>query len=201
MATREVISVQLNDGRKVDFGLKQKMKGDLLIPGIDGYNGPVAVRFDYISGETRTFPVPEQHRDYSSAHGYKQKLADWVAGLKDNDGNPADADDVLLNMEELHTRLSGSPDWNATPTGGGGTGGTIVLKAFMELTGKTLVDAKAVIEAKLKATEGLTRQALYASLRKTEQLKPIIAKLEAERDSKRKNVPDGVSLLAELTSA
>lgn len=204
MAT-ESQAVKMSDGRSVDFPPRRKMQKEVVIE-----NGVVNVRFDFVTGETRSFPVPSQHMLYAAGHGYSQKLGDWVAGLKDGDGGPADADDMLLEIEQLNERLSSSEDWNWAATGGSAGGGTIIIKALMEASsGKTIDQIKDAINEKLAKAEAaaaasgnkssLTRHGLYASLRASVKLQPIIQRLEAEKMAKRKHLVDSDQLLEELT--
>lgn len=193
----EYVKVKMQDGREVDFPTKRKLISSILLENSDVY-----VQIDYVNGETRKYQVPPQHLLYAAGHGYKQKLQDWVAGLKDESGNPADPDDVVLEIDQLHDRLVGSEDWNTVSEGGGAGGGSIIIKAVMEHTGKTLDQVKAWLNDKLAAAEAagqkLTRQALYASLRGSAKLKPIIDRLEAEKNAKRKDVFDADAHLSEL---
>lgn len=197
-AKPEVRTVTMTDGRKVDFAGKRKMLKEIVVDGKS-----VAVRFDWDSGETRVFPVPPQHLLYSAGHGYAQKLGDSVAGLKDNDGQPADADDQLLEIEQLHERLNGSEDWKVTAEGGSAGGGSVIIQAIAESTGKTVDQVKQFISAKLTEAEAkgqtLTKQALYASFRNSEKLRPIIRRLEDEKASKRKHLINADDMLNEIT--
>ena len=183
MAAEEKVveTVGMTDGRKVDFAGKRKMLKDIVVEG----NG-VSVRFDFRSGETRTFAVPKQHLLYSAGHGYAQKLGDTVAGLKDDQGNPADEDDMLLEIEGLHEKLA-SGDWNSVRSGGGFAGMSVLAKALVELTKKSAEDIKAFLKGRTMAEK--------QALRNSEKLSPIIAKLEANKVKKASKV-DTEALLA-----
>ena len=193
----EIRTVTMKDGRKVDFAGKRKMLKEIIVDGKE-----VGVRFDWDSGETRVFKVPPQHLLYSAGHGYAQKLGDSVAGLRDNEGNPADADDQLLEIEQLHERLAGSEDWKIMAEGGTAGGGSVIIQAISEATGKTADQVKQFISEKLQAAEArgqaLTKQALYASFRNSEKLRPIIRRLEDEKASKRKNLVNTDDMLNEI---
>lgn len=178
--------VEMVDGRSVEFAGKRRM----LKENIFSDDGAPGVRFDFRNGQTLTAWVPEQHRAYSAAHGYGQKLGDEVAGAKDEAGNPVSEEDMYLAIEALHDRLVDSADWNKVRTGEGGVGGAaVVLRAVMEVSGKPLTEVKALLDRKLAEYEArgqkLTRAALYASLRNpTSRTGQVIERMEREKRAK-----------------
>lgn len=194
----EVTSVTMEDGRVVDFTGKRTMLKEIICE-----NGVVFVRFDFKNGQTLKAEVPEQHRLYAAGHGYAQKLGDEVAGAKDKDGQPMSDEDKYLAVEALHQRLAGSDDWNKVAEGGGSvSGASVVLKAIMEVSGKTLAEVKEFIEKKLAAAEAsgqkLTRQALYASFRNpSSKTGQVIERLERDKAAKTPAV-DADALMSEL---
>lgn len=196
----EVEVVQMEDGRRISFSGKRSMLKEILV---DHEAGTAAVRFDFRNGQTLTAQVPDQHLFYSAAHGYAQKLGDEVAGMKAEDGTPASDEDKILAIEALHARLAGSQDWNKVAEGGGGvSGASVVLKAIMEVSGKTLDEVKAFIEKKLADAEAggqkLTRAALYASFRNpASKTGGVIARMESEKKSKAPAV-DADALMDEM---
>lgn len=181
---KQVETVAMSDGRKVEFAGKRKMLKEVVVA-----DGKVSVRFDWRNGNTVTFPVPDQHILYAAGHGYAQKLGDTVAGLKDEHGNAASEDDMQLEVEGLAERLA-KGDWNAVREGGGFAGLSILAKALVELTGKTKDEIKAFLADKSAAEK--------QALRKSSRLAPIIARLEGERDAKAAKV-DTEGLLAQLS--
>jgi len=196
----EVVAVEMEDGRTVEFSGKRGMLKEIVL---DEQAGTASVRFDFRNGQTLTAQVPQQHLLYAAAHGYAQKLGDEVAGMKGEDNAPASDEDKVLAIDALHSRLQSSDDWNKVSEGGGGvSGASVVLKAIMEVSGKTLLDVKAFIEKKLAdaAAKGqkLTRAALYASFRNpTSKTGVVIARLEAEKKVKAPAV-DADELMGEL---
>lgn len=180
----ESVLVSMNDGRKVEFVGKRKM----LKEGFED-NGQLAVRFDFANGETRTFQIPPSLYGLCALHGASQKIGDEAAGEKN-------VDDMLAAVENIMARLTGPEGWRAKAESGGFAGAGVVVRALMEAGNKTREEVNAWIEAKLKATEGLTRAKLYASLRATERLRPIIQRLEEE--SNKKNAAVGAELLSDL---
>jgi len=185
-----VETVQMEDGRTVTFTGKARMNKEIIIQ-----DSRAAVRFDFKNGQTLLAGVPEQHMLYAAAHGYSQKLGDDVAGAKDDKGQPISDEDRFLAVEALHNFLSGSMDWNKVRSGTGGdsvSGASIVLKALVEVSGKTLAEVKANIEKRLSANEARwaaggsvgpkpTRRGLYALLRQPDSaIGKVITRLEAE---------------------
>ena len=197
-AAPEVVVVEMEDGRKVEFTGKRSMLKEIILA-----DESVSVRFDFRNGQTLTAQVPKQHELYAAGHGYAQKLGDEVAGAKGEDGQPISDEDKFLAIEALHNRLAESSDWNKTAEGGGSvSGASVVLKAIMEVSGKTLAEVKAFIEKKLANAEAsgqkLTRQALYASFRNpTSKTGVVIARLEADKKVKAPAV-DADELMEEI---
>lgn len=196
----EVANVTMADGRVVAFAGKRRMIKDILT---DQAAGTVAVRFDFRNGQTLTAVIPQHHVLYAAGHGYSQKLGDEVAGAKNEDGTPASEEDMYLAVEALHQRLNESTDWNRVKSGEESvSGASIVLKAIMEVSGKSLAEVKAFIEKKLtdaaERGQKLTRAALYASFRNpTSKTGEVIARLEKEKLAKAPAV-DADALMSEL---
>ena len=172
-----VTTISLRDGRKVDFAGKRKMLKDIIVDG-----SKVSVRFDFRNGETLLIPIPDQHLLYSAGHGYAQKLGDQCAGLED-------VDDMVLEVDDLATRLASGP-WTMQREGGGFGGTSVLLRALVELTSKTVEQVKEFLSGKSQAE----KMALRASAR----VKPIVDRLEAEKASKGAKV-DTDALLAQLS--
>lgn len=198
-AAPEVVAVTMEDGRVVEFTGKRSMLKEIVV----GDNS-VSVRFDFRNGQSLTAVVPAQHELYAAGHGYAQKLGDEVAGAKDEAGNPISDEDKYLAIEALHNRLNDSNDWNKVAEGGGGSvsGASVVLKAIMEVSGKSLADVKAFIEKKLADAEArgqkLSRQALYASFRNpTSKTGQVIERLEKDKKQKAPAI-DADELMAEM---
>ena len=191
----DVQAIKMEDGRTVEFAGKRKMLKEIVIDGIQ-----VGTRFDFSNGQTLMSWVPKHHAQYSAGHGWGQKLGDYVAGAKDDQGNPVDVDDMYLLVCELNDRLqTEGSEWRAVAEGTGVGGGSIIIKAMVEATSKTAAEIKAYLDAQIAGAEAkgqkLTRQALYSSLRAAAKLKPIIQRLEDEKAAKRKHLVSGDALL------
>lgn len=175
--------ITMKDGRKVSFSGKQRMKKDTWIE-----NGELHTRFDFIHGETYTYVLPKALYALFALHGASQKLGDSASDCKT-------PEDMYEAVSTTGDRLKSEDDWNAKREGGGFGGAHVIVRALMELKNRTREQVQAWIEGKLESTEGLSRKKLYDSLRATEALKPIIARLEAESTSKNKQL--GEDLLAD----
>lgn len=183
----EVTSVTLTDGRTVDFVGKRQMLKEY---GVDA-SGNVFARFDFRNGETRQLILAAALLATAAGHGVVQKVGDSAAGEKK-------VEDMVLAVEETIKQLEAG-EWNVKREGGGFSGAGVVVRALCESTGKTPEQVKAFIDKKIADT-GATRQAIYSSLRLSEKLKPIIARLEAESASKESKI-DADAALAELETA
>jgi hypothetical protein len=187
---REVDKIQMTDGRIVEFvsGSKQKMLKDALVVLPDGSTVPVdeatdeqvqggklAIRLDFRNGSTRTYPLNEALFHRFAAHGGLQKYGDHLAGgVKNDDGSPSeDLDDWAAATDALHDRIM-SGDWSKGREGGVG-GISILIKALMEYTGRTVEE----VRNHIKDWTPKDRRAM----RVDPEIKPIIDRLESEKDA------------------
>jgi hypothetical protein len=179
MATEtQIDSVAMQDGRVVDFSGKQRCKADTY-ENEQGLN----VQLDFRNGETRIFRMRPEMVNQFALHGAKQKLVDEMAGVKD-------LDDAILAVDELVERLDNG-EWAQKRQAGEGIAGTsVLLRALVAFTGKSVADVK----AKLKGMSQTEKMAMRANAK----LKPIIDQMEAEKSNK-SNV-DTDSLLDEIAA-
>lgn len=179
-AKPEIESVKMDDGRVTDFVGKRVLVKE---SAYDKDKGIVQVRLDFRNGETRLFSTSDLELIFrAAAHGFEQKLGDETAGVDD-------LDDKILAIDDLIERL-GKGEWTQKREANSLAGASVLLKALVELTGKTREKIKAFLEGKSAAEK--------AALRASAQLKPIIAKLEAEKAAKSKTKVDTDALLGEL---
>lgn len=169
--------IDMSDGRKVEFPGKRKLLKETLIDG-----SKVAVRLDFRNGETRLFTVPDQLLLKAAGHGMEQKLGDETAGEDD-------VDDMVLAVDELISHLSTTGDWSRAKAAGGMSGTSVLLKALVELSGKTADAVKAFLTGKSQAEK--------VALRNSPKLKPIVERIEQEKLAKAAKV-DTEALLSEL---
>lgn len=174
--SKEVETVTMSDGRQVDFVGKRKLLKESIIDG-----NSVAVRLDFRNGETRMFNLPSELLYRFAAHGAEQKLGDETAGEED-------VDDMVLAVDDLIERLN-KGEWSMKREGGGMAGTSVLLRALMELSGKTVEQVKEFLKP--------LSQADKLALRNSPKVKPIVDRLEAEKVSKASKV-DTNALLAGL---
>lgn len=167
-ADTNVESVQMTDGRSLDFVGKRRM----LKTSWSNDEGTF-VRLDFRNGETRTIQLPESLIRKFAEHGAEQKYGDATAGIKD------DIDDMILEVDDLNDRIQ-KGEWTTQREGGGMSGTSVLLRALVEFSGKPVEDLKAFLKGKSQ-TEKM-------ALRASSKLKPIIDRLEAEKASKASHV-------------
>lgn len=168
----EVEVVVMGDGRKVDFTGKSRIQKESFLTA----EGKVQVRLDFRNGETRLFTVPDALLLKFAAHGALQKLGDEAAGVKD-------MDDAVLAIDNLVDRLY-EGEWNIQSDKSGLAGASILLKAMVEVTGKTVDEIKTFLKSK-SAAEKL-------ALRQNARIKPTVDRLEAEKAARAKTKGDKI---------
>jgi hypothetical protein len=179
----EYVKVKMEDGREIEFPAKRKVLKE--VETTEGQTPTVVM--DFRNGKTIRFQVPPELMVQAAGHGIAQKLGDETAGEED-------VDDMYLAVESLAKRLSKRNDdgsfagqWNVPREGGSFAGTSMLIKALMELQGKTVEQVKTFLEGKSQADK--------LALRAHPKVKAIIDRLEAERVTK--NV-DTDKLLGEL---
>lgn len=161
---REIETVSMSDGRKVDFVGKRKLLKETTIE-----NGEVSVRLDFRNGETRTFTIPESLLLKFAGHGAEQKLGDETAGVDD-------VDDMVLGIDELISRLE-KGEWSTKREGSSGVAGTsVLLRALVEFSGKTVDQMREWLKDKSQQEK--------LALRNSPKIRPIVERLEAEKAAK-----------------
>ncbi|TXH54254.1 MAG: hypothetical protein E6Q97_11370 [Desulfurellales bacterium] len=185
----EYFKVMMEDGREVEFAGKRKMDKTVIIEG-----DRVTTRYDFRNGATRSCVLT----DLSPAlqlqlmgHGGSQKIGDSAAGEES-------VDDMVLSVEKTIQMLQGG-SWGVERAAGDSfKGGSIVVQALVEVTGKSVDAIKAFIDKKIEALK-CSRQALYASFRADPKVGPVIERLEKEK-AKPANV-DTTGMLDEIGAA
>lgn len=173
----QVETVTMQDGRVVDFTGKKKLLKD----GSVTAEGKVQVRLDFRNGETRIFTIPDNLLNKFAAHGAEQKLGDEIAGL-------TEIDDCVLAIDELIDRLYNG-DWSVKRESSGMAGTSVLVRALVEHTGKTVEQIKAFLSGKSQAEK--------VALRNNPKIKPIVDRIESEKAAKKTSV-DTDALLGEL---
>lgn len=173
----QVVTVTMTDGRVVDFAGKRKLLKDSSV----NADGKVQVRLDFRNGETRLFTLPDNLLPKFAAHGAEQKLGDEIAGLDD-------VEDCVLAVDELIDRLYNG-EWSIKREANGMAGTSVLVRALVEHTGKTVEQIKQFLSGKSQAEK--------VALRNNPKIKPIVERIEAEKASKKANV-DTDAMLGEL---
>ena len=172
-----VETVTLTDGRIVDFAGKRKLLKESSV----NADGKVSVRLDFRNGETRMFTIPDALLSKFAAHGAEQKLGDETAGL-------TDTEDCVLAVDELIDRLYNG-EWSIKREANGMAGTSVLVRALVEHTGKTVDAIKQFLNGKSQAEK--------VALRNNPKIKPLVERIEAEKASKKANV-DTDAMLGEL---
>jgi hypothetical protein len=179
----EIETVTMEDGRVVEFVGKRKMLKDSFV----SEDGKISTRIDFRNGKSITFTIPDALIAKCAGHGAEQKLGDETAGLED-------IDDAYMAVEALVKRLNdqGIDGWTQAREGNGLAGTSVLARALAELKGIPMDKVKAFLADKTAAQK--------LALRANEQLKPIIARIEAEKAAKNTGAAkvDTEALLGEL---
>lgn len=185
--------VTMTDGRVVKFPGNRKTDKTITVS-----DDSVSVRFDFFNGETRTISSTELAPALmlqALGHGIAQKAGDEYSGVKE-------LDDMVLAVDEIFGRLRAG-DWAAAREAGDSTSGaSIVIKAIMEVTGKSVEFVKEFLQKKLDAAkakgEKLSRQELYNGFRSANTPTGVVIKrLEEEKLAKSTKV-NAADMLAEI---
>lgn len=171
-----VETVKMTDDRLVEFAGKRKLLKESFVDG-----DKVSIRLDFRNGETRTFVIPPALLLKFAAHGAEQKLGDEIAGL-------SDIEDAVMAIDELTDRLN-KGEWGVKREANGMAGTSVLVRALVEHTGKTLEQIKAFLGGKSQAEK--------VALRNNPKIKPIVERIEAEKAAKSSKV-DTDALLGEL---
>lgn len=177
MANAEPTQVIMEDGRVENFSARKKMIKETEIAG----DGTITTRLSFANGRVINFTMPEEMKNRFASFGADQKFGDNIAGLDD-------VDDCILATEQLAERLLAG-EWSMKRESSGMGGTSILVRALVEHTGKTVEKIKEFLAGKSQAEK--------LALRNNTRIKPIIEKLEAEKISKKAGV-DTDAMLDEL---
>ena len=172
----QIETVKMEDGRVVEFAGKRKILKESFVA-----DGKVQVRMDYRNGQSRLFTIPEGMLLKFAAHGAEQKLGDETAGLED-------IEDAILAVDNLIDRLYNG-EWGVKREANAMAGTSVLVRALVEHTGKTVEAIKSFLAAKSQAEK--------VALRNNPKIKPIVERIEAEKASKSSKV-DTDAMLGEL---
>lgn len=197
----EYTKVTMKDGRVVEFAGKRKMNKDVLYSAdlAEWHEDPVStdqyvkVRFDFRNGEVREHSPVDGLLLQFIGHGVSQKIGDETAG-------DDKIEDMVIHVDSILESLNAGK-WSTREPGESFSGASIVIRALVEASGKTVTEVKTFLQGKLDAAkvkgETLSRNQLYASFRnpksKTGQ---IIRRLEEEEAAKATSVDADAELAA-----
>lgn len=168
-----VETVKLSDGRSADFTGKRRLNIDSTV---DEATGQITMVLDWRSGETRTFKPPVALNAKAAGHGYEQKLRDETAGEND-------IDDAVLAVDSLIDRLNAG-EWNMKREAGGMSGTSVLLKALVEYTKKSIEEIKVLLSSLSHQEKMALRGYNEAPNADGNTLKAIVDRLEAEKQSR-----------------
>lgn len=177
---KQLNMVTMTDNRVVEFAGKRKL---LKSSGTDDKG--LFVSLDFVNGETRKFYLPQAMVAKFALHGAEQKLGDETAGV-------ADVDDMVMAVDDLIDRLYNN-EWSVKREANALAGASILAKALVKQTGKTLDEIRSFLSTKTQAEK--------VALRNNPRIKPIIDELEAAKVKSKKagTVIDTDSLLDALS--
>jgi hypothetical protein len=178
----EVEIVDLEDGSKGEFVGKRKLNKSYVLNEDGTLNH---LRFEFRNGRVLLISLPQSLLGQFAGHGGIQKYGDELAGMKPSEGqDEVDIDDMVLAMEKLDESIQ-LGKWS-TRTEGDGMGGTSVLiKALIAYSGKTLDQAKAF----LKDKDAKFKMALRLEDKRVSKINGLtmagtVKQIEAEKASK-----------------
>lgn len=164
--SREAVSFSEPGIGTLEFGAKEKVKKLSQVKS-DGVN----VQFAFRNGQVRTFWLPLDHSLFMQAakHGLDQKFGDEFAGL-------ADPDDCVEAFDAMAERIEAG-EWNQARASDGLAGLSVLAKAMVRLSGKTIESVKATLKTLTAAQK--------SALRKTPAVAEVVAAIEAEREARK----------------
>jgi len=179
-AKTEVEVVTMEDGRKVEFAGKRKLVKDYVLQ-----SGNLEyIILDFRNGVSRKIVIPQSLLGQFAGHGAIQKYGDELAGLKDADGvSEPSIDDMILTIDVLDETIQ-QGKWSTRKEGEGMGGTSILIKALMEYSGKTVEQIKAYLKDK---------DAKFKAALRADDLRPnasgvtlatVVKRLESEKLSK-----------------
>lgn len=174
-----ITTIKLADGRIVDFvGKRKAIKSTYITE-----SGQIHLRIDFRNGETRDFALNPNLVTKFAAHGAEQKYGDEWAGVED-------VDDMVLAVDELHSRLEAG-DWSVKRESGGIAGTSVLVRALVEYSGKSVDEVKKYLSDKSQPEK--------MALRANAKIRPIVERIESEKLSRASKV-DSDQLLSSLQS-
>lgn len=178
-------TVEMSDGRKVEFAGKRKLVKD----GVVAEDGSVTITLDFRNGETRKIALPPGLLGQFALHGALQKYGDETAG-------ETDVDDMVLAIDALDERIQ-KGEWSIAREGGGMSGTSVLIKALMEYGQRTVEQVKEFLKGKTQPEKIALRNNDKRRNAQGLTVKDIVARLESEKAAKAAKV-DTDAMLGDL---
>jgi hypothetical protein len=174
----EVEIVELEDGTKGEFVGKRKLNKSYVLKD----NGDLDhLRFEFRNGRVLMISVPPALLGQFAGHGGIQKYGDELAGMKPAEGqDEVDIDDMVLEMEKLDESIQAGK-WSTRKEGDGMGGTSILIKALLEYSGRTIDQVKAFLKDKDIKFKIALRLDDKKRNKSGQTMAEIVKKIEAEK--------------------
>lgn len=186
----EVEKVSMLDGRTVEFAGKKKLLKDYAL---DEAGNLAYIQLDFRNGDSRKITIPSALLGQFAGHGAIQKYGDALAGLKGVDGGEPDIEDMVLEIDDLDSRIQ-KGEWSAAREASGMGGTSILIKALMEYGGQTLENVKQFLGDKDQKFKIALRNNDKRPNKSGVTLKAIVQRLESEKAAKASKVDTDTAL-------
>jgi hypothetical protein len=192
----EVETVTMEDGRKVDFTGKKKLVKDYILKE-DGSLDYILL--DFRNGTVRKIYIPLSLLGQFAGHGAIQKYGDELAGLKGTDGGEPDLDDMILAIDELDESIQAGK-WSTRKEGDGMAGTSVLIKALIEFSGKTVEEVKGFLKDKDKKYKDAFRADDKSVGKSGKTMAQIVKEIEAAKLAKGPKIDTASELSALMAS-
>ena len=175
----QVVTLAMSDvlTRKFKSGLALPQTLTFTVAGVDGEEVVINV-----------LDLPDHILADAIVHGLRQKVSDGAAIPRDvKTGLAAEPSEKFDAMADIAQSLA-EGQWNRRATGGGGES-SLLVRALIEVTGKSRDDCRAFMKAQSKEAQ--------AALRASAAIAPVIARMKSE--SVKASGVDGDALLSAFT--
>lgn len=179
---RKVTQVAAEDGQSYEFGEKAKVKKLSSMK----EDGTIVVKFVFRNGAVRSSEFAPNHPiiPRCAQHGLDQKVGDEFAGLED-------PEDCVVAFEQITERLQRG-EWTEKRQSEGLAGTSLLARALVEVTGKSMAEVKEKLAATPKEAK--------AAIAKQKAVATVIQRMKDERDAKKGTAVDADAALEAFTA-
>jgi hypothetical protein len=190
----EVEIVDLEDGTKGEFVGKRKLNKSYIL----NQNGSLNhLRFEFRNGRVLLVALPPALLGQFAGHGGIQKYGDELAGMKPAEGqDEVDVDDMVIEMEKLDENIQKGL-WSTRKEGDGMGGTSVLIKALLEHSGKTIEQIKAFLKDKDAKFKTMLRLEDTRVGKSGKTMAAVVKSIEAAKASKGVKI-DTAKALADL---